>query len=209
MEFNEKLQQLRKKTDLTQEQLAEELFVSRTAISKWESGKGYPNIESLKGISKFFSVSIDDLLSSEELITLAQTENRSNLNKIFNLTVGILDLMAIAFLFIPFYGQQEGDFVRLVSLFHLRDTSPTTSTIYISVPILLGVLGMIALVIQHNGNNKWGHRCKTASFLLHTFALLVFIATRQPYATSLLFMLLIVKVVLLLQSNQKTGRTPS
>lgn len=54
MEFNEKLQQLRKKKGLTQEQLAEELFVSRTAISKWESGKGYPNIESLKKISKTF-----------------------------------------------------------------------------------------------------------------------------------------------------------
>ena len=62
MEFNEKLQQLRKQKNLTQEQLAEQLFVSRTAISKWESGKGYPNIESLKNISKFFSVSIDELL---------------------------------------------------------------------------------------------------------------------------------------------------
>lgn len=38
MEFNEKLQQLRKKNNLTQGQLAEQLFVSRTAVSKWESG---------------------------------------------------------------------------------------------------------------------------------------------------------------------------
>lgn len=81
MEFNEKLQQLRKGKEWTQEQLAEELFVSRTAISKWESGKGYPNIDSLKGISKLFSVSIDDLLSGEELISLAADENRTNINK--------------------------------------------------------------------------------------------------------------------------------
>ena len=74
MEFNEKLQQLRTGKNLTQEQLAEQLYVSRTAISKWESGKGYPNIESLKCISKFFSVTIDELLSGEELITLAETE---------------------------------------------------------------------------------------------------------------------------------------
>ena len=40
MEFNEKLQQLRTGKNLTQEQLAEQLYVSRTAISKWESGKG-------------------------------------------------------------------------------------------------------------------------------------------------------------------------
>ena len=79
MEFNEKLQQLRTGKNLTQEQLAEQLYVSRTAISKWESGKGYPNIESLKCISKFFSVTIDELLSGDELITLAETEIRSNL----------------------------------------------------------------------------------------------------------------------------------
>src|SRR5699024_11435249 len=75
-----------------QEQLAEQLYVSRTAISKWESGKGYPNIESLKCISKFFSVTIDELLSGEELITLAETENRSNLKKIYNYIYGILDI---------------------------------------------------------------------------------------------------------------------
>lgn len=63
MEFGEKLQELRKGRGLTQEELAESLFVSRTAISKWESGRGYPNIESLKEISKFFSVSIDDLFT--------------------------------------------------------------------------------------------------------------------------------------------------
>ena len=51
LEFNEKLQELRKNKGLTQEELAEALYVSRTAISKWESGRGYPNIDSLKEIS--------------------------------------------------------------------------------------------------------------------------------------------------------------
>ena len=54
MEFNEKLCELRKNRGLTQETLAEALYVLRTAISKWESGREYPNIESLKKISKFF-----------------------------------------------------------------------------------------------------------------------------------------------------------
>ena len=66
MEFHEKLQELRKSRGLTQEELAEALFVSRTAISKWESGRGYPSIDSLKEISSYFSVSIDDLLSGEQ-----------------------------------------------------------------------------------------------------------------------------------------------
>lgn len=71
MELSEKLQELRKEKGLTQEELAEALFVSRTAISKWESGRGVPNIESLKAISKFFSVSIDELLSGEEILKIA------------------------------------------------------------------------------------------------------------------------------------------
>lgn len=53
MEFHEKLQELRKQKNLTQEELSEILFVSRTAISKWESGRGYPSIDSLKLLQNF------------------------------------------------------------------------------------------------------------------------------------------------------------
>ena len=57
MEFHEKLQELRKQRGMTQEELATALYVSRTAVSKWESGRGYPSIDSLKAISGFFGVS--------------------------------------------------------------------------------------------------------------------------------------------------------
>ena len=107
MEFNEKLQHLRKENNMTQEQLAERLYVSRAAVSKWESGKGYPNIESLKAISKLFSVSIDDLLSGDELLTLAETENRTNINTINGLIFGILDLSAVIFFILPLFGERE------------------------------------------------------------------------------------------------------
>lgn len=53
MEFHEKLQELRKQRGMTQEELATALYVSRTAVSKWESGRGYPSIDSLKAISGF------------------------------------------------------------------------------------------------------------------------------------------------------------
>ena len=81
MEFNEKLQELRKRKGLTQEELAEFLYVSRTAISRWESGRGYPSIDSLKEISRFFSVTIDELICSDEMITVAENDKRE-LNKI-------------------------------------------------------------------------------------------------------------------------------
>ena len=95
MEFSEKLQELRKNKGLTQEELAEILYVSRTAVSKWESGRGFPNIESLKGISKFFEVTIDDLLSGEKLVDIAEKENKSNIRTMCDLLFGITDLFSL------------------------------------------------------------------------------------------------------------------
>lgn len=65
MEFNEKLQQLRTGKNLTQEQLAEQLYVSRTAISKWESGKGLPDTSLLKPLGDILGVSVGELLSGK------------------------------------------------------------------------------------------------------------------------------------------------
>ena len=94
MEFHEKLQELRKQKGLTQEELAESLYVSRTAISKWESGRGYPNIDSLRAISKFFSVSLDDLLSGDALLTIAEEEGRQKERNARSLVFGLLDCSA-------------------------------------------------------------------------------------------------------------------
>ena len=101
MEFNEKLQELRRQKGLTQEELAEALWVSRTAVSKWESGRGYPSIDSLKQISKYFSVSIDALLSGEELLTIAEEEGRVQKSRFQDLIFGLLDVSVALFLMIP------------------------------------------------------------------------------------------------------------
>ena len=76
MEFHEKLQALRKQKGLTQEELAASLYVSRTAISKWEAGRGYPSIESLRAIANFFSVTVDALLSPCEVLTIAEAHQK-------------------------------------------------------------------------------------------------------------------------------------
>lgn len=66
--ISEKLYKLRKESGLSQEQLAEQLKVSRQAISKWESGNAVPESEKLIAISKYFGVSLDYLLRDEEEI---------------------------------------------------------------------------------------------------------------------------------------------
>ena len=89
MEFNEKLLELRKQKGLTQEEVADALYVSRTAISKWESGRGYPNIDSLKAIAKFFDITIDQLLSGEELLTIAEEDTRQTKKHLHDLVSGV------------------------------------------------------------------------------------------------------------------------
>ncbi len=67
MTLSEKLYTLRKKSGLSQEELADSLNVSRQAISKWESGNAIPEKDNLIAISEYFSVSIDYLLKDYEL----------------------------------------------------------------------------------------------------------------------------------------------
>ena len=91
MNIGKLILEFRKQNNITQEELAEALFVSRTAVSKWESGRGYPNIDSLKAISKFFSVTIDQLLSGDEVLSLAEEDQKQKDAQVRSLVFGLLD----------------------------------------------------------------------------------------------------------------------
>lgn len=71
MNFAEKIFTLRKSNDLTQEQLAEELNVSRQSISKWESGQAIPELEKIVSMSQIFGVTTDYLLKPSEIDALS------------------------------------------------------------------------------------------------------------------------------------------
>ena len=124
MEFNEKLQELRKQRGLTQEELAAKLYVSRTAISKWESGRGYPSIESLQAIAKFFSVTIDELLSTDEVLTIAQEDTKQTERHFRDLVYGLLDCCIALFFFLPLFGQTIDTTIQEVSLLSLTEIAP-------------------------------------------------------------------------------------
>jgi transcriptional regulator with XRE-family HTH domain len=75
MPFGEILKKLRIDNNLTQDDLADKLYVTRTAISKWETNNGYPSIDSLKLISNLFNITIDELVSDEDI------ENKKTIEK--------------------------------------------------------------------------------------------------------------------------------
>ena len=66
MEIGRKLKEVRMKSNLTQEQVAEELFVSRQTISNWENEKSYPDIISIIKLSDLYSISLDELLKGDQ-----------------------------------------------------------------------------------------------------------------------------------------------
>lgn len=78
MKFNEKLKEIRKQNNLSQEDLANHLHVSRQAITKWETAQGLPDMENLRNISNFFHISLDELLQEEATDTSYQIIQEEN-----------------------------------------------------------------------------------------------------------------------------------
>ena len=199
MEFNQKLQELRKQKGLTQEELAEKLYVSRTAISKWESGRGYPNIESLRAIAKFFSVTLDDLLSSDEVLTIAEEDNKQKEKLFRDLMFGLLDLCVALLLFLPFFANKTEEAVQSVSLIALDGVQPYLKIAYLAVVISMIVMGVLTLALQNVKTAAWVKSKTTISLILGAIAVLVFIISSQPYAAVFAFALLVIKALMLIK----------
>lgn len=199
MEFHEKLQELRKQKGLTQEELAESLYVSRTAISKWESGRGYPNIDSLKAISKFFSVTIDELLSGEEVLTIAEEDQKQKESILRDMVFGLLDLSVAMFFFVPFFGQKADGSVQAVSLLFLTETAPYLKAAYFVMVIGMVAFGISTLALQNYRGAFWVRNKSILSLLIHTATALLFIISSQPYAAAYVFLFLVIKVAILIK----------
>ena len=201
MEFADKLQKLRKDNNLTQEQLAEKLFVSRTAVSKWESNRGYPNIESLKAISKLFSISIDELLSGDELIDACEKEGDSRVSRTKAIVFSCIDLMLILLLFLPLFKEQGIDKINSVSLLSLSWEENHIKVIYMIIVILGLLYGLIYLVVIAVKRDVKEQYLNYGSIGVSVLLVGSFISCQEPYAAIYTFVLLMIKVVLLINKG--------
>lgn len=201
MELNEKLLELRKQKGLTQEELAQELFVSRTAISKWESGRGVPNIDSLKAISRFFGVSLDNLLSSDSLLMIAEDDRKHRDAHMRDLIFGLLDCSMMLLIFLPFFGQEDQDAMYAVSLLSLTNIQSYLKFSYCLLVISTSVFGCLVLSLQNCEHFLWKKQKPRASLLLNIALVLLFLLSRQPYAATFTFLLLIMKGAILIKQR--------
>ena len=196
MEFNEKLQELRKSRSLTQEELAEALFVSRTAISKWEQGRGYPSLDSLKEISRFFSVSIDDLICSEEIISVAMDEKKECMDKYISLICYMLDIFMVLLLLLPVFGN-GADNPASVSLYSITGISTWIKIVFATLIGVVVLNGICGVVISHFEKPLWNRHGLVTGMVLSIACAAVFILTRQPYAGIICLAILVVKGLLI------------
>ena len=197
MEFNEKLQELRKQKGITQEELAESLFVSRTAISKWESGRGYPSIDSLKEIASFFKITIDELLSSEALLTIAEKDSKQKQGHFRDLVFGLLDFSALLLVFLPLFADRTAEVIASTSLLSLLKASRYITVLYLAFILAVVVVGVLTLALQTSEYYPW-KKCKVGISLAISSALvLLLIVSLQPYAAAFAFVLLAIKALFL------------
>ncbi len=203
MECNEKLQELRKERHLTQEELAEALFVSRTAVSKWESGRGYPSLDSLKEISRYFSVSIDELIGSEEIISAAKAETKERLDRLSVLICCALDILTGLLLFLPVFGN-GAETPTSVCLFEITGLSAWIKTAFAVVIGLTVLNGVCGVILARFDRTLWNRHRLVTGMALSVIGAAVFVLTRQPYAGILCLAILVIKGMLLFKRKGET-----
>ena len=202
MEFGEKLRLLRKSKGLTQEELAEALFVSRTAVSKWESGRGYPGIDSLREVAAYFSVTIDELLSGEKLLNIAERENRDNILRVCRRLFGVVDLFSFLMIILPLYPRTVGGHVYSVNLPAYGETTALNLAVYWALFLALTLFGAAEILLARRLSGKVHKIVNGLSLALGAGAVLYLALAREAYAVALAFLLLVIKGLLLFRSAQ-------
>lgn len=185
MELGEKLQKMRKQKGITQEQLADSLFVSRAAVSKWESGRGHPNIDSLKAIAQFFGVTVDALLREDAYPEVDKKEKVFSAKPFF----AWFDIAAVLLFLLPIFGQAADGAVRSIPLLMIE--SAFMKTAYIAAAGANIIWGIFSLALR---GSRPGYPAPV-SYLLNIGLLILFILGRQPYAAVFSLSLLIAKVL--------------
>lgn len=201
MEFNEKLQELRKSRGLTQEELAEALYVSRTAVSKWESGRGYPSIDSLKIISNYFTVTIDELLSGENLLSIAEKENTARLQNLCNMLIGMIDVLHFLLIILPLYPKSMHGYISAVNLFAYTGAAALNQMVYWGMFVLCILIGFVEIVFTRLKAVKSYKIILPVSMLISILTILFLAMARETYATALAFLFFLLKGFLYIKGS--------
>lgn len=112
MELNEKIRKYRKEAGLSQEDLAGKIYVSRTLITKYESGSAFPTQENLEKIAAALNVEVEDLLSNEEKNEIVEKSFKTNERfwMILSICFALISVILLLLSVIPFYQYGSYDY---------------------------------------------------------------------------------------------------
>ena len=198
MTFNENLKKLRKNKNITQEELAQKIFVTRTAVSKWESGRGYPSLDTLKILAEFYEISIDDLISNEEIIDISKKSIEKNKKQTINLWFSLLDIVTLVLFFLPVFGLNIDGNIVSVGLFK-ANCSIAEIIMYImilSLSVVYGLISLILIIADRTFNIKYSI---PISLVLNGLLVFSFLITRETYAAVVALGLFALKIAFVLK----------
>ncbi len=190
MEFGDKLKTLREKNGWTQEELGEKLFVSRVTVSKWETGRGLPNLDSLLRLSEICGISINDLISTDKAIECGRNEVKAEKDREKFRFLSILDILTFLLLILPLFRNVQEGTMTSVPLILTPMTNPWLKGILVFL-IALGIgLGLIAIL---KNKSLWKVSLGVSGLLAA-----ILILALQPYPALFVLFLIVAKVSILM-----------
>lgn len=151
----------------------------------------------MKEISKYFSVTIDELLTGEKLISIAEKENKSNIQKLCDLLIGIVDLFSFILIVLPLYPNPINGYIYSVNLFAYTETASFNRLIYWIMFLALVIAGAVKIFITQFNINKGQKIVTGISIVLSILTILFLAMAKEAYAITFAFLLFVVKGILL------------
>ena len=159
------------------------------------AGRGTPSMESLQMIAKFFGITLDELLRAEEVITIAENENKENISRFASYIDGIFNIAAVVGLLLPLYKVELNNIFYSVPLYQFKGW---LAVLYWIFPMAMAICGVIQIVINKGEREKLKRGINIIGVILNTGAIFVLILSGQPYPSVMFFTLLLIKGTVML-----------
>ena len=138
-------------------------------------------------------MTIDELLSSEKLLSIAERENKATLRNMCDLLFGLLDIFAFVLIVLPLYPNTVNGFVYSVNLFTYTQTTALNRSLHWFIFIFLVVIGFVKLILTKLDMQRYNKIVTEVSMLSSIISVLLPAITREPYAVVVAFLLLVMK----------------
>ena len=207
---NEKIKQIRNDNKLTQEQFAEKMLVSRTAVSKWENGRGYPDTLILLSLAKELEITVDELLKGELNKNIKVNNDHNKINNMINYKAELTlfkrfllslvpTIILIIYLFLLFFCGLDNLLNNIIEFIIGKPLGNHMDMIlFILIPMWITVLlnTIIAIIYVFKIKNF-----QTTKFMKILTSIVIFFAFSIQYFAVLIYM--IIRLLIAKNKNKK------